>query len=255
MRSWRICSPRPVCSSLGVTYPMAGVEADGVVVAAARRSSVLRAAGSRIVSSWGFSALTCPKRLSIQAWSVGVRGRRGAGRQRARRRTRGWLSMSSGGRCLSRPAGSVGRVLFEEFDSFGGDELCEALGGQGAVEDDPDLGGGLLDRYQRVDPAAADDVDDRERHPAGAREVGRVPAPGSCWGPTQASRATAPEAPGPASAVRAESAPERPGRGAASTQTPTPGPHRSPGERAFDGCGPPAPTVRRCRGSPRSLRV
>ena len=43
--------------------------------------------------------------------------------------------------------------------------------GQGAVEDDPDLSGGLLDRHQRVDPASADDVDDRERHPAGARET------------------------------------------------------------------------------------
>ena len=41
---------------------------------------------------------------------------------------------------------------------------------------------------------------------------------------------TANPAPGPAPAVWAESAPEQPGRAAAWTQRPTPGPHRSPGE-------------------------
>lgn len=50
------------------------VEADGVVVAAGRSSSAARTCGS-VVSRCGFSALTWPHSVSIQAWSVGVWGR------------------------------------------------------------------------------------------------------------------------------------------------------------------------------------
>src|SRR5664280_1042752 len=74
-RALRMASPRPSCSSLGVTYPTPAWSRTALYFARVAASSARSVAGSRIASRCGYSALTCPLRLSIQAWSVGVCGR------------------------------------------------------------------------------------------------------------------------------------------------------------------------------------
>ena len=129
----------------------AGVEADGVVVAAGASQLGSRAAGSRIASSWGFSALTCPKRLSIQAWSVGVRGR-----------PRRWATASAAKNSrvafdviwgpLSEQASRIGSVgSCSKSSTLSGVMSSVRPSAARARSKRPDLGGGLLDRYQRVD--------------------------------------------------------------------------------------------------------
>src|SRR5664280_1139896 len=70
-RALRMASPRPSCSSLGVTYPTPAWSRTALYFARVAASSARSVAGSRIASRCGYSALTCPLRLSIQAWSVG----------------------------------------------------------------------------------------------------------------------------------------------------------------------------------------
>jgi hypothetical protein len=48
----------------------------------------------------------------------------------------------------------AGRIVDGELEPLGGDLVGEALGDQRLVEQHLDLGGGLLDRHERVDPAA-----------------------------------------------------------------------------------------------------
>ena len=70
-----------------------------------------------------------------------------------------------------------GRVVDGEVEAFIGEQLEQALGFDGGLEDDLDLGGGLFDGHERVDPLARDHVDDGEHDASGVGEVGGVVDP------------------------------------------------------------------------------
>ena len=94
---------------------------------------------------WGHSPLMWPKKLSIQAWSVGVLGRPwcwaiATAAMKAR------VSVEIMGPPLSDTASRIGRRGFVEgqVEALVGQQVDEALDGGGVVEHDTDLGAGLL---------------------------------------------------------------------------------------------------------------
>ena len=118
-------------------------------------SSALSTVGSAIRSRCGHSALMCPNRLSIQAWSVGVPGR-----------PKCWAIAHSAMNSRVEPEVICG-PLSETASSTGGDvnvgiegkgrgdvltgfdHLQQSLGLQGVGEHDLDLGRVLLVRHDR----------------------------------------------------------------------------------------------------------
>jgi len=62
-----------------------------------------------------------------------------------------------------------GRIIDVEVQPFGGDQLDEAFGAECSFEDHGDLGRGLLDQNEGVDPLAADEINDRESQSGHAR--------------------------------------------------------------------------------------
>src|SRR6266568_2608179 len=141
-----------------------------------------RVAGSRMESRWGYSALRCPLRVSIQAWSVGVAGR-------AKCWAIAHMAMNSrvepgviwGPFVADGEQDRSGLVIDARVDPCvvvpGLEQVEQALGGQGVGEGELDLGGGLLSRDDLGEPLAGDQVlDDGHRHP-GPGEVGRVVDP------------------------------------------------------------------------------
>jgi hypothetical protein len=56
-------------------------------------------------------------------------------------------------------------VIDREIEALVGQQLQQSFGCQGVLEDHNDLGTGLFDGHQGVDPAARDHVDDREHRP------------------------------------------------------------------------------------------
>ena len=121
-------------------------------------SSARSVAGSRIASRCGYSALTCPLRLSIQAWSVGVCGRRVLGD-----RAQGEELPGRAGGHLRAVVGDgeqdrAGLIVDGEVDPAvvvaGLDPGQQTLGLQGGGEPQLDLGAGLLHGDDLGEPLA-----------------------------------------------------------------------------------------------------
>ena len=72
-----------------------------------------------------------------------------------------WGPLSDTASRIGRPGSSTGEV-----ETFVGQQVEQPFDLEGPFEDDPDLGGGLLDRDEGVDPAAAHHVDDGRTRPA-----------------------------------------------------------------------------------------
>src|SRR5680860_319058 len=154
-RAWRMAGPRPSCSSFGVTYPTPWCSLTELYSWRTRASSISSSAGSVIVSRCGHSPLTWPNRVSIQAWSVGVWGRPWCCMTaRAAMNSRVPFEVIWGMNVGHREQDRAGRIIRVEVEPLGRDELDQAFDGEGVLEDDLDLGGGLLDGHERVDPLA-----------------------------------------------------------------------------------------------------
>ncbi len=69
------------------------------------------------------------------------------------------------------------RVISFQVEAFVGEQLQQPLDLQRVLEDHRDLGSGLLDRNQGVDPLTGDHVHDREADPTGAGEMCCIPDP------------------------------------------------------------------------------
>ena len=82
-----------------------------------------------------------------------------------------------GFRCVRRPSvrTDAPRAVVEgEVEPFVGQQVQEVLGFEGGLEDDLDLGCGLFDGHEGVDPLARHHVNDGEHDPLRTGEVGGV---------------------------------------------------------------------------------
>src|SRR5664280_1303579 len=181
-RALRMASPRPSCSSLGVTYPTPAWSRTALYFARVAASSARSVAGSRIASRCGYSALTTPVEafdpglVGGGVWPAEVLGDRAQGEELPGR-AGGHLRPVVGDGEQDR----AGLILHGEVDPAvvvaGFDPRQQTLGLQGGGETQLDLGAGLLHGDDLGEPLTGDQVlDDEHRHP-GRREVRRIVDP------------------------------------------------------------------------------
>jgi hypothetical protein len=134
--------------AIGYVTPDDEHEGRGDQIRQARRQGLARA--SVMSSRCGHSPLMCPKKLSIQAWSVGVWGRpRCCAMAMSAMNAPGVGGGHRGPVVRDGEQDRPGRVIDGEVEALVGQQLKQALGLEGVLEDDLDLGGGLLDRHGR----------------------------------------------------------------------------------------------------------